>query len=198
MKEVTIRSSLDPSQWREEPRHSTECPFIFHVQMYIPKAFEGVAMGHPLIFIMFSSKRGMTDLIETIMACTKWKEDERERKKWTELADNLKSLLSSDLDAVLGKGLDAVQTGLFGLRVYIGDRRIGGTRSAYLWKWGKRYFGITYLESLPVFVGMESDVGMEYADEHIDSGSVLACDSFSEAKEFMRRLFHYEGSVQPT
>jgi hypothetical protein len=192
MKEVTIRSSLGPSQWREEPRHSTECPFIFHVQMYMPKAFEGVAMGHPLIFIMFSSKRGMTDLVETIMACTKWKEDERERKKWTELADNLKKLLPSDLDAVLEKGLDAVETGLFGLRVYIGDRRIEGTRSAYLWKWEKRYFGVIYPESLPVFVGVEDDVGMEYYDYHINSSSILASDSFSDAKEFMHRLFHYE------
>ncbi|MCQ5373714.1 MAG: hypothetical protein NO515_01620 [Candidatus Methanomethylicia archaeon] len=75
MKEVTIRSSLDPSQWREEPRHSTGCPFIFHVQMYMPKAFEGVAMGHPLIFIMFSSKRGMVASSSPGLSCKKAKVD---------------------------------------------------------------------------------------------------------------------------
>ena len=178
MKNVKIKSHMINGNltWIEKPRHNEECPFAFTTQRYIPKLYAEkpraryVAAGHPLIFIVFNSKSGIKENLERAKQLIKEVNDEEKRSLFKKSINRLNNLISTDLDPILEKALNAVKTGFFGLRLYVGYRTF-----AYLWKWNKKYFGIAYHEE----------------DDHIPFDWITATTSFSEAKEFMYRLLHY-------
>ncbi|MEM0057132.1 MAG: hypothetical protein QXH96_01470 [Candidatus Geothermarchaeota archaeon] len=94
---------------------------------------------------------------------------EEERGRWAKSIKRLQKKLSLNLSEILEKALNAIQTGLFSLRIHRGLRNF-----AYLWKWRDRYFGFAYDED----------------SDHIPNDWVLASKSFNEAKEFVHTLFH--------
>jgi len=175
LKEVTIKGmKLGPIgalQWYEVPRHNKECPLDFVVQRHRPERFpEVISVGYPLIFIVLQSKASIFEGIKSFKSMFLKAQSEEEKKAYSNAIDSLQKILTLDLDEVLKKALEAVDKGFFGLRLQLGY----GT-FAYIWKWGKRYFGFAYYTD----------------DDYILGERFLASDNFSETSSFAFNLFHY-------
>jgi len=148
LKSVTLQTIYVSDHWEgaENPNHNEDCPIAFVVEKVFSakllRAFtRDIAVSHPLIFLTLNSKAGIVEVIELFTNILAEAKSEEERERWAKSIKRLQKKLSLNLSEILEKALNAIQTGLFGLRIHMGLRNF-----AYLWKWRDRYFGFAYEE----------------------------------------------------